>query len=230
MRPAAGALGIVAALAAGCAEPVHLLDRGGGGGTAPCSFWPPPPPTSTLTGDLAATATFGQAADRVATALRDAGYAEQQWYPVGAHYLHGFAVTTRLERIDEVGRPRSPSDRWSSLYPEASTLRWLERAHTMPLPLPGRYRVLLLAFTDLPIGETGRAAAWNQQTLMEAPDTPPQLPALRRASSRFRLAFFVYEYERARGDAKGAFVPEATLSAAVHVQASGLSALIGGTR
>src|SRR5699024_3554153 len=156
------ALGALIVAASACVQPVQMLQRGVGGGAAPCSFWPPPPATVTWTREVDGR-TFGEVAGRLGRSLRDAGYAEQQWFPIGAGYSHGFALITRLERINEDGTPRM-SERWSSLYPEAANLRWLERAREMTLPAAGRYRVFLVAFTDLPIGPTTRAPAWSHDT------------------------------------------------------------------
>jgi hypothetical protein len=139
-------------------------------------------------------------------------------------HLHGFAVTTRLERIDDHGTPKLGLERWSSLYPESANLLWLLRAREPRLPGPGRYRAFLVAFTDLPLGPSSRPEVWNEETLMEASDSPSELPAARRVSSRYRLAFFVYEY-RARGADRGTFVATPALPAAVHVERAGLAAL-----
>ncbi|HSO35923.1 MAG TPA: hypothetical protein VLT33_25525, partial [Labilithrix sp.] len=118
-------LAVTALLASGCAQPLQPFGRAAGGGGPPCAFWPPPPPTSTWMGELdAATGrSFGEAAGDLASMLREAGYDALQWYPIGARHDHGFAVTTRLERIDDDGTPRPPSERWSSLYPDAMSLR-----------------------------------------------------------------------------------------------------------
>lgn len=220
-------LGIATVLLTGCG--IHPAEREPTGGAAPCSFWPPPPATSTWTDDLTAPPTdlsFGEVAGHLASALRHAGYATVQPYPVGSQYQHGFAVTTRLERIDEDGTLAPPPERWSAIHPEASNLRWLAGAREMTLPGPGYYRVMLIAFTDLPIGATSRAPAWNEETLMEGPDAPPPLPTARRAAPQFRFGVFIYEYRARRSDNKGSFVASTRLPAVAHVRSSGLSALL----
>lgn len=146
------------------------------------------------------------------------------WYPIGIGHLHGFALTTRLERMNDDGTPKAGPERWSSLYPESANLRWLAGAREPKLPSPGHYRAFLVAFTDLPVGPSPRAEVWSEETLMEAPDAPGTLPASRRPSSRYRLAFFVYEY-RARGGDTGSFIAAPTVPSAVHVENAGLLAL-----
>jgi hypothetical protein len=226
---------LAALLSVGCAEQFHLRKREAVGGGPPLSFWPPPDPTWTWSGgaEAAPNRLLGEAADGVAVALRSAGYADQHWYAVGARYAHGFAVTTRLERVQEDGAPEEERRRWSSLFPEASNLLWLEGARETWLPAAGRYRVLLVAFTDLPIGATNRAQPWSEQTWMtERPDAQPtELRATRRVSSDYRVGVYVYVYQSGASDSKGAFVPyDGAPSARQQMEAPVLSTLLGAQR
>lgn len=212
---------IAAGLATGCAEQLDLLKRGVEGARVPAIFWPPPPATSVWSASTDR-ATFGEVATQVTRTLDDAGYADARWYPIGVDFAHGFAVATRLERIESDGSPAH--DRWCSLYPEASNLRWLEGARDPRLPNAGRFRVFLFAFTDLPAEPTNRAPRWNEETLMDAPDrTVTHFPADRRAGPRFRLNAFVYEYAAASADNRGEFIAnDALLPAASQVRAARL--------
>lgn len=224
-----------ALLSVGCAEHLHLRVHGVVVGGPVLSFWPPPDSTWTWSGRAEAVPSrfLGEAADRVAVALRSAGYADQRWYAVGARYVHGFVVTTRLERVQDDGAPEEKGRRWSSRFPEASNLLWLEGARKMRLPGAGRYRVLLVAFTDLPIGATNRAQRRSEQTWMaERPDAPStELPSMRRVSSDYRVGVYEYEYEYQSGasDSEGAFVPyDEASSASPRVPL--LSTLLGAQR
>jgi hypothetical protein len=202
---------LAALLSVGCAEHLQLRTRGVAVGGLPLSFWPPPDATETWSGraEAAPSRYLGEAADRVAVALRSAGYTEQRWYAVGARYAHGFMVTTRLERMQDDGAPEENRLRWSSRFPEAPELLWLEGARKTRLPGAGRYRVLLVAFTDLPIGATDRAQRRNEETWMaERPDVPStELPSMRRVSSDYRVAVYEYEYQSGASASEGAFVP-----------------------
>jgi len=222
-----------ALLSVGCAEHIHLLERGSPNGGLPLhTFWPPP--RSTLTsgdsGDSLMGLSLGEAADRIAAVLREAGYSDQRWFAIGTSYAHGFAVTTRLERINEDGAPMPAAERWSSLFPEASTMLWLEGARHMRLPGRGRYRAFVVAFTDLPIGPTHRAPLWNHQTwLAERPEPPSsELRTDGRVPRAYRIGTYVYEYESESLDGEGEFVSsDAKLSAAAHIGTSGLFPLLG---
>jgi hypothetical protein len=222
-------------LSVGCAEPLHLMVHGAVVGGPTLSFWPPPDATWTWSGraEAAPSRFLGEASDRIAVALRSAGYADQHWYAVGARYAHGFVVTTRLERVLDDGAPGEARSRWSPLFPEASNLLWIEGTRETRLPGAGRYRVLLVAFTDLPIGATNRAQRRNEQTWMaERPDAPStELPRARRVSSDYRVGVYMYEYQSGDSDTEGAFVPsDGAPSSHPEVQVPVLSTLLGEQR
>jgi hypothetical protein len=107
----------------------------------------------------------------LAIALRRRGYVQQRWFPVGAGFVHGFAVATRLEHVEREGDAPGV-DRWLPWEPEPANLFWLSGTTHVRLPQPGQYRVFLLAFTDLPLGPTRRAPVWGRDTIMEGPEMP----------------------------------------------------------
>ena len=223
-----------AVCAFGCATQLQLVDRGPTAGVSPCSFWPPPPSTSvalTRSALPAQAAGLNGVANRIATELHAAGYLEPRWYPIGLAYLHGFAATTRLEALNEDATPKTQSERWSSLYPDAANLRWLMLARRMPLPWPGRYRVFLIAVTDLPLGSSAVAPIWSEDTVMDGPGvstdgSPPRGLGAPRDLSGYRLGVYVYQYERRQDQVQGQSSENAAeWSATAQLHAAGLSHL-----
>jgi len=197
--------------ALGCATQRELIDRSASAGLSPCSFWPPPRSTSLAIAQSAGITQpdgLNGVANRIATQLRSAGYPEPRWYPTGLGYRHGFAATTRLEALNGDGTAKPELERWSSLYPEAANLRWLTLAQTMPLPRAGRYRVFLIAVTDLPIGASSLAPVWNENTVMDGPgvrSAERSAGAIGDLAARagYRVGVYVYRYERAQNQAQG---------------------------
>jgi hypothetical protein len=224
---------MAAGLAAGCAEHLHSLGQTGGWSTG-MLFWPPPPATSTFVGEPVAASehspTFGDVAGLVGDTLRDSGYADPRWLPIGAHCEHGFAVTTRIERIDD-GVSTPGSGRWLEQYPLPATVHWLAGSSEAYLPARGRYRVLLVAFTDLYVLPPGRPERWDETTAMEGLGTfAAEVPAGRRVPPGYRLGLHVYEYAATKADGEGHFVePGAAAdeesSALALMRRPGLSAL-----
>lgn len=230
----ASLLATSAACALGCAAQLPLLDRGPVAGVSPCSFWPPPPSTSVAlsrTALPAQDAGLERVAQRIATELDAAGYPEPRWYPIGLEYRHGFAATTRLEALNDDATPKTQSDRWSALYPDAAHLRWLTLARKMPLPHPGRYRVFLIAVTDLPLGSSAVAPIWSEDTVMDGPGVSSEgSPVAKIRGSRdlsgYRLGVYVYQYERQHDHAQGQLSANRTeQSATAQLRAAGLSHL-----
>jgi hypothetical protein len=177
------------------------MERGASAGVSRYSFWPPPP-SSTLWLPAPPSATsrtsLGAVASDLGKSLVEAGYAETRWYPIGSDYQHGFAVTTRLERLD-LGSG-SNAERCSAMYPEPANLRWLMFAQAPSLPRPGQYRALLIAFTDLPMPGGTSAPIWDERTLMDGPGAPErrhvsQSAADRDVTSEYRFGVFEYRYD-----------------------------------
>ncbi len=217
---------VATALAAGCAEHLHSMDRSASWSTG-VLFWPPPSATSVWLGEPSAWATLDEASRFIGDALRGAGYGDQRWFPIGAHYEHGFAVTTRLERIEEDGTPKSRVERWLRQYPEAASLHWLAGSAETYLPSAGRYRVLLVAFTDLHVPLRGRPQRWDEGTAMEGPGLPStEVPARHRVSAGYQVGVYIYEYEATSADGEGALLPpDRSVPGAAFLERSGLSAL-----
>lgn len=216
-------------LALGCGH-LHLPQGDSVGWPTGYLFWPPPQATSFTPYSVPLEGrSFGQVLDGITGALRRAGHDETRVLRIGAHYEHGFAVTTRLEAIDDDGTPLPLPDRWSSRFAEAPGLRWLSGAREPRLPRAGRYRIFLLAATNLlPEGRGTRPTPWDESTVMDGPDLrPAELPLERRFATGSALSVYVYEYVGESDDEAGAFVEpgDSPLPAATHFLASGLGAL-----
>jgi hypothetical protein len=189
------ALGVV-----GCAEPLHLMDRGASAGVSPYSFWPPPRSSALWLPAIPPApckASLSVVVSDLDAKLLGAGYNETRWYPIGSDYQHGFAVTTRLEGAS--GDADTNAERWSAIYPEPASLRWLTFAQTPTLPDRRRHRAFLIAFTDLPMPNGATAPIWDEQTLMDGPGAPhyrglPGQVAGRPISCRYRFGAYEYLY------------------------------------
>jgi hypothetical protein len=120
---------------------------------------------------------------------------------VGLGYAHGFAIATRLEKVAAGGLPCSGDERWSPLYAEPPELRWLTFASSPVLPSRGRYRALLVTFSDLPLVSRNRPPMEDEWTVMDGPDVPRGAPLpVRVPGPRYRVSLHVYELEAAKDD------------------------------
>lgn len=112
-------IAIVGSLA-GCATNTSLTGARSPGAVPKRCFWPPPHSTSlwiTRATPTPGAPSLAQVGGDLAVTLRRRGYVRQRWFPVGAGFVHGFAVATRLEHklrskkleATHVGATRRPS-------------------------------------------------------------------------------------------------------------------------
>jgi len=191
------ALGALLGGATGCAEHLQLAHDGPGAFSTGRLFWPPPRASSVWVGEHPiAAGSLREVAARLSRALDDAGYRDARLIPVGLEYAHGFAIATRLEKVAAGGLSCSGGERWSPLYAEPPELRWLAFASSPELPPTGRYRALLVSFSDLPLVSRNRPPIEDEWTVMDGPDVPRDAPLpVRGPGPRYRLSLHVYEFE-----------------------------------
>jgi hypothetical protein len=164
-----------------------------------------------------------EVAARLAEALHRAGYDDVRLVPVGLAYAHGFAIATRLEKIAPAGVSDSDEERWSPLYPSASELRWLALASTPRMPSRGRFRILLVCVSDLPLVSSNRPFIESEWTVMDGPDVPQDAPLPTRSlGSGYRLSLQVYEFE-ADGGGRSVMLDGARASEAASAVAARLA-------
>lgn len=203
----------VAVAAFGCAEPLHLAERGST--PSAYTFWPPPPASDVwlpLTPPVASGARFGAISSELDATLSRAGYEGARWYPIGVEYQHGFVLTTRLEQLDSAAG--SNEERWPPTYPDPVSLKWLTIAQSPKLPRAGRYRAFLVAFTDLPLQPSSTPPFWNEHTLMDGPGAPDRRRIAPSAEQRpvtpgFQFGVFEYLYDWDAEQQRGRLRPAA---------------------
>lgn len=190
--------------------------------------WPPPKPSARL--DLPREAvvsrpdakSLGDVGDVLRGALEDRGYYELSFYSVP----DGFALATRLERIEDDGRPAPEPGRWStSTAPVKFELAdILKRLAGAP---PGRFRVILFvvtteAFTlDSRTVTSSEALGWVSGGANKLPKQYYRIPI----ADGTDCTALVYEFERLPVEPTGKQV--ARIGAREHLDRSGLSKSLG---
>lgn len=191
--------------------------------------WPPPEPSTKvtipralfLTGVAGENQTLGRVGDRLEAALIEAGYVEYGYQSIGCS---GFAMVTRLERIDETGRPLPGAERFAppEARPNWSLGSYLQRLFYAP---PGYYRQIVFAATEQPYDEEDLAPAPTRDELDEMmadadvealPDALVERPFTRS----HRLHALIFEFEK--GEAERDVRQVSRLGGAAHIQAAGI--------
>ena len=183
--------------------------------------WPPPTPTSQ---DVIARAlavgrgagTWGAVSDRFDAALQAAGYEDRAYYAVPG----GFALATRIERIDRDGRALSEPSRWVGSRGEREwTLEAMLR-ELAGVPV-GHYRTLVFVFSATPFQSSGAAVSeamaerWRTGGLNRL---PVGLRAMAYGQD-FRCDVLVYEFQQ-RSTGESATFVKSGLPARRHLVAS----------
>jgi len=177
-----------------------------------------------------AAATLGTLSKTLDAALNKTGYFERSYFRVP----NGIAIATRMEQIDDYGRPVREPDRWSGTptsQPGASLLTYI-RALFAPTG-SGRYRVIAFIVTDLPIIPSTEVTAptvvskWAGNGASKLPPT-----VARRTLSPdydFSVTALVYEFLKEEDREARELTPESnphSLAATTHLNESGLWAAL----
>jgi hypothetical protein len=167
-------------------------------------------------------------------ALTQAGYGEQSWYLVSLdeHHINGFAVMTRLERIDSDGRPINDNRFSQDFYrPHATSLLQLLKAALVALP-SGRYRAFAF-YVTLEAEEAPRkpdmpgSLEIANSLFVSGARTPMTFPILNSIRRNYTCVAYVYEFQRSSSDQPPQFVTNSSQTALQHLQAAGLGTPFG---
>ena len=152
--------------------------------------------------------------------LAEGGYEEVRYYAVP----EGFAMVTRLERIDGDGLPREPG-RWNFARSFNGPFTIGEYLRALFYAPPGFYRIIVFVLTPRPMSAegaiTGRdAEAWFTNGGTSLPDEI----GMRRYTDNFQFSVLIYEFERS-ADEEETNVRRPGLPIAQHLKGAKLEAL-----
>ena len=190
--------------------------------------WPPPKPSARL--DLPPEAvvarpdvkSLGDVGDVLRRALKERGYYELSFYSVP----EGFALATRLERIEDDGRPAPEPGRWTTgTTPVKFELAdILKRLAGVP---PGRFRVIVFVVTteafalDARTVTSEEALGWVSGGANKLPKPYYGIPV----ADDTDCTALVYEFERLPVEPSGKQVSR--IGARQHLDRSGLAKSLG---
>lgn len=197
---------------------------------APIPFfpWPPPPASTRMTlpenaFDRAGMPTLKQAAETIETALRAAGFGDWGYFSLPEEE-GGFGLVTRIEQIDDGGRPLAGSARWMVRPYAAATMTSLQSLTSIRRPT-GRYRVFVFVLSAKPIVDNPTEQAtmplayeWNRRG---QPRLGQEIAAA-KMTDRHALTVRVYEFEHTDKIA-ALFNPLSQWNATEHLKAAGIA-------
>ena len=190
----------------------------------PIPQFPWPPPRASASAVIPAafvrpggidTPTLGDVADEISAALDSGGYFERSYFGAPG----GFAMVTRLERINPDGTSKQEAERWTvGALPltSFSLADYLRALFTAP---SGHYRIIVFVASSQPFAqseaevERGEALAWLSEGLNRLPDNI----ALAPFTSQHTVTALIYEFEQP-GDQEAVLMLPANLMGRVHLQ------------
>ncbi|UCC72543.1 MAG: hypothetical protein JSV86_19625 [Gemmatimonadota bacterium] len=181
--------------------------------------WPPPAfttrrllPTGLVT--RGTNDTLGVAFDKIVAALERGEIYEWAVYAIGDS---GFAVVSKMESIKDDGTPTAT--RWSLEAPPSEKFWLLEILDRVFLARPGRYRVIVLTVTSLPVvADTVQVSDTTARNwIQHGADHLPTALARVVVPSDARCNALIYEFERPDEDTPLAPVEESDLGAVEHL-------------
>lgn len=193
--------------------------------------WPPAEPSTMvpivrplfLSGVAVEDQTLGTVGARLEAALVGAGYVEYGYQSIGCS---GFAMVTRLERIDADGRPLEGAERFAppEANPDWSLGSYIQRLFGAP---PGYYRQIVFAATDQPFDRDNLAPPPTREELDEMltdadVQVLPDALLERPFTPGHRLYALIYEFEKGEAREQVVQLNPARLRAVTHIKQAGI--------
>jgi hypothetical protein len=203
-------------------------DMVGTGSPIPSFPWPPPEASARillpqeLIEDGHRFQTLADANSALMTSLRETGYVESGYYAIPG----GFALVTKIERIERDGTPRV-RDRFSFSFTPASSgpVSFRDYLRALFTANPGRYRILVFAVTDIPFAEGSRSVTPEEaeQWIPHGTQAIPQEIGQRAWTAQFSCTALIYEFIHEQQQAPRIVLPgHGALSALAHLQGAQL--------
>jgi len=165
---------------------------------------------------------------KLSRALDSRGYVEKSYYAVPG----GFAIGTRLEQIDDSGRPKTEPARWASSPGPINPFSLGAYVRALFTAPKGRYRIIVFIVTATPFGSSGKTVSADEaQKWLSAGlnKLPPSIGAQPYTPDVTTTAL-IYEFERV-GDSTATPAHEVTQSSIPgqeHLVNAGIWAALGG--
>lgn len=194
--------------------------------------WPPPAASATEVLPSALLLanrrleTLGDVDALLSASLGQNGYVEKSYFGVP----EGFALATRLERIQANGRSMTAPARWavasSGIGTNFSLGAYLRALFTAD---PGYYRVIVFIVTEVPFAQAQNSvkAADAEKWLRSGLNVLPEPIARRPYGSGVVATALVYEFRRDNSGSSDVLLPS-PLTARAHLVESGLWKALGG--
>jgi len=189
--------------------------------------WPPPHasaikvlPRSLVIGDGDEEPTLHHVDTRLSAALQAAGYHDKSYYGVP----DGFALVTRLERIDGDGAPLGGVARWVTEIPAIHRFSLREYVRALFGARVGYFRLLVFIVTSHPFVQSDEETRLRtaNRWLHQGANLIPESIAAKPYTPRHQTTVLVYEFEKVRASSVTQVRVPGRFDCENHLQRSGI--------
>lgn len=197
------------------------------GEVMPSFPWPPPEASGTYSialdwlVDDPISARLRDLDGKLVAALDHVGYGQRSYWRVPG----GYALTTRLERIQPNGATWTGEDRWVLQDRPAAIFSLVDYLRALFVARPGQFRVLVFVVTPQAFAAVGpevtaeTAVAWVGGGFTRLPESIGAIPL---SSAPFACTALIYEFERAAESDPGRVVVPGRIEVRRHLELSGV--------
>ncbi len=186
--------------------------------------WPPPQPTTMApipSNFLRSNGTTAleNVASRIETALNANGYFDRSYYGVPG----GFALVTRIERINEDGTSRQDG-RWSDEYRHEPIFNFESFLSVLFTAQPGYYRVIVFVVSPEIVVAFDELVTREEMQVIEAhgADRLPENLARQSFTQDFGCVALIYEYEQQQTNSAARFLLSSPVQGREHLIKAGI--------
>ena len=163
--------------------------------------------------------------ERLVIVLDSCGYFEKRFF--GTPDNLGFAISTRLERINKQGFPKDPRFLVGRKKLDVTNFKLSEYLKELFFAKPGRYRIIMFLFSEYVEFEKGKPEN-NSKNIRDqvfdagSPNLNFQYSKKAVPSNRYKLNVLVYEFEHSRKSGEVNFLVESAIQGRDHIKAAGI--------
>jgi len=195
--------------------------------TLPDFPWPPPEPSVQMRLPLEPfkrSMDLKNVSSKLTSSLRQAGYWEYSFYRIP----NGFALVTRLERMNEDGSPATESVRYR-LPGDRETFSLGTYIKRLFFASTGYYRLIVFIVTDLPFTASGDPINEREalKILRDGANVLPSGYKQMKFSDAYGVDALIYEFKKGSSDRQVSLLLPGRLSPVAHFKKAGLSVAFG---
>jgi hypothetical protein len=164
--------------------------------------------------------TLGDIDKRLETALDECGYFDLRYFQVS----EGFAVATRIEKINEDGTPKEGPERWNDDPGPLRSVSFWKYLRALIMARPGHFRIIVFVVTPLTIRDTGPPVDHEEAEIWirDGGDRLPSSIGQKEYTSEHKCTALIYEFEKPNPGEQGEQRVPGLLQGKPHLMAAGL--------